>query len=89
MKCEIIIDPSCEERVVVYTKGESRVAQAIQKLVWENETEFLGYKNTEIVPLNPFDIYCVTVIDSRVYAVCEKENLLLNGQEVKDKLLIN
>ena len=77
MKCEIIINVDAEERVVIYTKEMNRLAQDIKQLVEDSHMGLVGYAGKEIVTLNPSDIYCVSVIDSKVYAVCEKENLQL------------
>lgn len=77
MKIEVIVDKNNEEKIVIYTKEETDLAKQIEKIVNENAVEFLGYKNEQIVKLNPFDIYYVTVIDNKVYAVLEKEKYLL------------
>lgn len=88
MKCEIIIDPACEEKTVIYARENNRQIENIKKLVEESGTELLGYGDKGIKVLNPADIYCVTVLDGKVYAVCEKENLLLKQRlyEVEAKL---
>ena len=88
MKCEIIIDPACEEKTVIYVRENNRQIENIKKLVEESGTELLGYGDKGIKVLNPADIYCVTVLDGKVYAVCEKENLLLKQRlyEVEEKL---
>lgn len=77
MKCEVIIDKNCEEKIVIYAKENSNLIEEIKALVQENAVELLGYKNEQIIKLNPTDIYCVSVIDNKVYAVLEKEKYLL------------
>ncbi len=77
MKCEVIIDPACEEKVIIYARENSKQIEDIKKLVEEIGTELVGYGNREIKVLNPADICCVTVLDGKVYAVCEQEQLLL------------
>lgn len=88
MKCEIIIDPACEEKAIIYARENSRQLEAIKKLVEESGTELVGYGEKGIKVLNPADIYCVTVLDGKVYAVCKTENLLLKQRlyEVEEKL---
>lgn len=88
MKCEIIIDPACEEKTVIYTRENSRQIEDIKKLVEETGTELVGYGNREIKILNPAEIFCVTVLDGKVCAVCETETLLLKQRlyEVEEKL---
>ena len=77
MRCEIIIDPNCEERVVVYTRQENDLTRSICCLVEEHTTPLVGYRNGEIVPLTPAQIACVTVEGDKVYALCETEKLQL------------
>lgn len=77
MRCELIIDPACEERVVVYARQESGLARAVQRTVEEHTTRLAGYRNGEIVPLTPAQIFCVTVEGDKVYALCERERLQL------------
>lgn len=69
MKCEIIIDPLAEERVVVYTKEQSALAEEIKQLV-EQHTDLLGYADDEIVKLDPRDVQYVIVVNGKVFAVC-------------------
>lgn len=77
MRCEIIIDPVAEERVVIHTRQESELTRAICRLVEERTTRLVGYRGGEIVPLTPAQIVCVTVEGDRVYALCEGEKLQL------------
>lgn len=72
MKCEIVIDPECQERVVIYARESSQLVERIRQLAEENSEALLGYDNGRITKLDPFDIICVTVIDGKVYALCDK-----------------
>ena len=42
-----------------------------------DQVGFIGYKDKEIISLDSSDIYCVSIIDNKVYAICEKEKLIL------------
>lgn len=77
MKCEVIIDPAAEEKAVIYAREHNEQLEKLKKLIEETGTELVGYGNGEIKILNPADICCVTVLDGKVYAVCEKENFVL------------
>ncbi|MBQ7289239.1 MAG: LytTR family transcriptional regulator [Clostridia bacterium] len=77
MKCEIIIDSFCEEKVVVYAKEKNALVEEIKKLVEQSSTALLGYKDSEITNLNLIDIHCISVISNKVYALCDKERYLL------------
>ena len=75
MRFELIIDPSCEERVVLHARQESDLTRAIQRLVQEEPTKLVGYREGDIVPLTPAQIYCVAVEGDRVFALCREEKL--------------
>ena len=76
MKCEIIINPLCEEKVVIYAKQKSALTEQIEKLI-EQDTTLLGYNENEIVSLNLNDINCISVISNKVYAICDNGQYLL------------
>lgn len=76
MKCEIIINPLCEEKVVIYAKQKSPLTEQIEKLI-EQDTTLLGYNENEIVSLNLNDINCISVISNKVYAICDNGQYLL------------
>ena len=88
MKIQVIVDKNNEEKIVIYTKEETNLAKQIEKIVNENAFELLGYKDEEIVKLTPSQIYCVSVIDNKVWAILEKEKYLLKHRlyEVQKKL---
>ena len=77
MKCEIIIDSNAEEKVVIYAKENSVLIEDIKQMVEKSNIGLVGYNEKEMVTLNPLDIYCVTIIDNRVFAICENEKLQL------------
>lgn len=77
LKCEIIFDPVCEEKVLIYARENNLLVEAIQKLAEQSSTELLGYNNSEIKKLNPMDINCISIINNKVYAICDKERYLL------------
>lgn len=77
MKCEIVIDPNAEEKVVVYAKEEHTLVREIKRLTEERSSALIGYRDREMVPLDPTEIYCVAVVGNKVYAIYEKEQFLL------------
>ncbi len=77
MKCEVIIDAACEEKVVIFCKKNNKLVKDIQQLVEENSIGIIGYKDNEIFNLNSSDIFCIAVTDNKIYAVCEKERFQL------------
>ncbi len=77
MKCEIIIDANTEERVVIYAKENSILVSNIKGFVENSHNDFMGYGSNEIIKLDFDEIYCFSVIDNRVYAICKNERLQL------------
>lgn len=77
LKCEIIIDPLCEEKLVIYAKEKSVLVEEIKKLAEQSEAVLLGYKDSEIVKLNLIDVHCISVIKNKVYAFCDEEQYFL------------
>ena len=76
MKLEIITDENCEEKIVIYQHNENPLTEKIKQLVEETE-EIIGYKEKEILKLNPYDVFCVTVIENKVCAVLKDETYQL------------
>lgn len=78
MKCTVIIDPNCEESVVIYAKKKSTLTDEIERLTKEECSEIFGYINGEGVRLDPTDISLFTIIDTKLYAIdSEGEKYLL------------
>ena len=81
MKFQVIIDPDCEEKVVVHIRQASPLIPALQSLTAQYTTELLGYLDSEIVKLNPADICCFSITDGKVYALCGN-----NRYQIKERL---
>ncbi len=77
MKCEVIITEKGEEKVLIYTKEETPLVREIISLTEENSMEISGYIDREIVKLNPSEIYCFTVENNKVFALCKKKKYSL------------
>lgn len=69
MKCEVIIDPSQEEKCVIYAKAQSPLVDAIRALAEEKSSDLFGYRDREIVKLDLSEICCFSVVDNRVCAM--------------------
>ena len=77
MKCEIIIDPVADERIVIYAKEKSVLVEEIRKIAEQSDAELFGYKDNEIVKLNLIDVHCISVIKNKVYAFLDAEQYVL------------
>ena len=72
MKCEVVIDPHGEERVVIYAKEEGDLVARIRALTEENHTDFVGYQGSEIAQIPLSQIYAFVIDDGKVQALCEQ-----------------
>ena len=69
MKITTVIDPLCEEEIVIRLKRESDLPQRIALLTEEISEELIGYADKTIVRLSPAELVCVTVENGRVLAL--------------------
>lgn len=77
MKCKVIIDENCHERIEIYARQNSPLIEDIKRLAEGYKTELVGYKDKEILPLDLTEVVCIAVEGNKVYAICEKEKYLL------------
>jgi DNA-binding LytR/AlgR family response regulator len=68
-----VIDKDREEEVVIYVHEKNSLSYEIEELVLGKSLELFGYKDKNIVKLSPSDVFCFTVENNKVYALCEKE----------------
>ena len=81
MKCEIIINPDCEEKVIIYTKNHRQITDEIRLLAESESVDIIGYNNQESKILSSREIFCITVIDNKVFALTANERF-----QLKDRL---
>lgn len=77
MKLKIFIDKDHEEEVIVYTRKRTELVSAIEKLINQNDMNLMGFNETEAVPLTAEEVFCFTTENGKVYAITEKEKLLI------------
>jgi DNA-binding LytR/AlgR family response regulator len=68
-----VIDKDREEEVVIYVHEKNSLSYEIEERVLGKSLELFGYKDKNIVKLSPSDVFCFTVENNKVYAICEKE----------------
>ena len=73
MKCRTVIDKDREEEVVIYIHERNSLSSEIEELVMGRSLELFGFKDKNIVKLSPSDVFCFTVENNKVYALCERE----------------
>ena len=77
MKLKIFIDKDHEEEVIVYTRKRTELVSAIEKLINQNDMNLMGFNETEVVPLTAEEVFCFISENGKVYAITEKEKLLI------------
>ena len=80
MKFKLIIDADREEEIIVYAHSRSEKVQAIEALAQEGAGELVGYRDKEIIPLQPDQVCCFVIEGERVYALLPKERLLVKSR---------
>lgn len=93
MKCTVILDKSREEEVLIYAHQRNDAIDEIERIAMGDVSQLTGYLRGEVVKLDVKDIYCFTVENSKVYAICSDEKYLLklrlyNVEEMLDKNFI-
>ncbi len=77
MKFSLFIDKEREEEVILHLHEKNRLAEDIERICREDGFELIGYKNKDAVRIDLSAVACFIVEDGRIYAVTEKERLLL------------
>ena len=77
MKCEVLLIPDGEEKVLIYAKEHNQTVEDIRRFVCDLDRELLGYRDKEIVKLNPLDLAYITVIGGKVVGVRGSEHYLI------------
>jgi len=76
MKHTTIIDPACEEEVIIHAKKKTKEIEELESYLDRMGAELLGFgEGGQIIPLRPAEVHCFTVEDGKVYALTEKEKL--------------
>ncbi len=73
MKCTIVVDPTKDEEVIIYTKGNTGLANEIRLLCEQESTVLMGYQEREATRLSPHDVCCFIVENNHVIAICDTE----------------
>lgn len=75
MKVTTVIDKDREEEIVIYLRKECGIGEEIERLLERIEAPLVGYREGEIIALDPKDVFCFITEGSGVYAVTEKERV--------------
>ena len=75
MKCELHIDKNTDEKVLIYAHEQNKAVDEIKSFVENQDIEIIGYKDNEVEKLNPNNVICFIVEDSKIFAITDNENL--------------
>ena len=74
MKVTTIIDPACEEEVIIRARSHSELVDKIEELIIGETTELMGFQDNSIVVLDYVKVDYFTVESDKTYARCGGES---------------
>lgn len=83
MKCQTVIDPQCEEMVLIRARERTDLVEELERLATGVPKELIGYEGKSIVKLDPAEIACFTVEENKVCALVNEKKLW-----VKERLYV-
>ncbi len=88
MELKIVIDKNRPEEVIIYAHKKSELIKSIENLVERCEKNFVAYGDGCVRKISADEVYCFVSRDSKVYALTEKEKLLLKERlyQIEEKL---
>ena len=75
MKCEVIIDPGCEEKVIIHANSRTKLIDDIEALITSYDAKITGYGDKDIKIIDPDNTVCFISEDGKVFALCMDERL--------------
>ena len=88
MKCTIIIGENETDEVIIHARQKNDLVKEIERLATENENLY-GYRENEIISLNFQEIYAFIVEENKIYAITEKDKLLIKSRHLRKIFLMN
>ena len=88
MKFTVILNSEREEEVIVYAKEKNSLVKSIEDLVNGADNYFIVQNESGIKRITEKEAYCFYIEDKKVYALTEKEKLLLKMRlySIEEKL---
>ncbi|MBQ3057538.1 MAG: LytTR family transcriptional regulator DNA-binding domain-containing protein [Clostridia bacterium] len=88
MKVNVFIDKNHEEEIQIFAHEKTALIEKIEELVNDFSIEIIAYNDKEIVRLNLDDIYCFITESNKLFAITEKEKLLVKSRlyNIEEKL---
>lgn len=88
MELKIVIDKNRAEEVLVFAHERSELVKSIESLVERCEKNFVVYGDGCVRKIRADEVYCFVSCGGKVYALTEKEKLLLKERlyQIEEKL---
>lgn len=88
MELKIVIDKNRAEEVLVFAHERSELVKSIESLVERCEKNFVAYGDGCVRKIRADEVYCFVSCGGKVYALTEKEKLLLKERlyQIEEKL---
>lgn len=88
MKFTVILNSEREDEVIVYAKEKNSLVKSIEDLVNGADNYFIVQNESGIKRITEKEAYCFYIEDKKVYALTEKEKLLLKMRlySIEEKL---
>ena len=88
MKFTVILNSEREDEVIVYAKEKNSLVKSIEELVNGADNYFTVQNESGIKRITEKEAYCFYIEDKKVYALTEKEKLLLKMRlySIEEKL---
>ena len=77
MKFTFILDKGREEETIIYAHEKTELVKEIERLISSNAQTLIGYNETQVIKLQADEVCCFTVEGNKIYALTDKEKLLL------------
>ena len=71
MKVKVVIDPTRDEEVIIFTHQRTPLVEEIERLVLDKPLELLGFSDEETVVLEYVKVFRFTVENGKTYAYTE------------------
>lgn len=80
MKCTVILDKTREEEIIIYAHQKNELICEIERMAEGQAVQLVGYFMDELVKLVPSEVYCFTVENGKLYAICEDKKYLIKAR---------
>lgn len=89
MKYTLNLDKTKEEEIIIFAHSRNELIESIEKIIQNENLNLIGYKEQQIYKLDLNNVYCFTVEDNKIYAILEKDKLLIKQRLYSIEQMLN